>query len=165
MSTLLSLILYKSIAHGIPTYTTPILENSASHINVRRSSKPASYYSNSLVTLLLILAGKVKIDPERNNVHTLNRKWKQSKSISRTCQFCNSTIRANVNLLLCIHYNNLVHLKYTVKKIKSCHLEQRVCQDSDLKDLLIDGCLFYKGSFNRRNMLEKNIPTISTMQI
>ena len=89
MSIFICLILCKSIAHSIPTYTTPILENSVSHINVRRSSKPSSCYSNSSATLRLILSGKIEFDPERNNVYTSNRTWKQSKPISQTTQVCN----------------------------------------------------------------------------
>ena len=44
---LVCLIMCKNITHAIPTYTVYNSENSVSHIDVRRSSKPIAYYSNS----------------------------------------------------------------------------------------------------------------------
>ena len=95
------------------------------NINVRRSSKPVANYNNFSLTMGLIVSSDVESNPGPDNKCVLNRRRKQSKSISPTCQVCSKTVRANANRLMCVHCNNLAHLKYTknnlVKKIMSCN--------------------------------------------
>ena len=55
------------------------------------------------------------------------------------CQVWSETVRANANRSLCIHYNNLIHLKFietcSVRKIKACNSQQWICHNSHLKEL------------------------------
>ena len=152
MNILFCLILWTNISHSITTSIPRILEKSSPHINVRRSSKPVPYYHNSSATMWLLLSGDIESNPGPVNPTEANRKRTQNKSFELICQECNKTVKANFKRLLCIHCNNLVHLKClgtnSTKRLKSYDQQRWICCRCYLKELPF---------FNTQNLSEEAI--------
>ena len=119
------LILWTNISHSITTPIPRIVKKSSPHINVRRSSKPVRYYHTSSATMRPLLSGDIESNPGPVNPTKSNSKRKQDNSFPLFCQECNKTVKANSKRLLCIHCNNLTHLKCigtnSTKRLKSYH--------------------------------------------
>ena len=151
MNILFCLILWTNISHSITTSIPRILEKSSPHINVRRS-KPVPYYYNSSATMRLLLSGDIKSNPGPVNPTESNRNRNQKKSFPSFCQECNKTVKANSKRLLCIHCNNLVHLKCigtnSTKRLKSYDPQRWICCRFYLKELPF---------FNTQNLSEETI--------
>ena len=111
MNILFCLILWTNISHGITTSIPRILEKSSPLVNVRRSSKPAPYYHNFSATVQLLQSGDIEFNPGPVNPTESNRNCKQNKFLPSFCKEFNKAVKANSKRLLCIHCNNLVHLK------------------------------------------------------
>ena len=139
MNILFCLTLWTNISHTRATSILRILERSSPYITVRRSLKPAPYYHNSSATMWLLLSGDIESNPGPVNPTESNRNHKQNKSFPLFCQECNKAVKANSNRLLCIHCNNLVHLKCistnSTKKLKPYHPQQWICYQCYLKEL------------------------------
>ena len=149
MNILFCLILWTNISHSITTSIPRILEKSLPHINVTRSSKPEPYYHNSSTTMQLLLSGNIESNPGPVNPTESNRNLKQNKSFPLFCQECNKTVNANSKCLLCIHCNNLVHLKCIgTKRLKSYDPQRWICCQCYLKELPL---------FNTQNLSEETI--------
>ena len=131
MNILFCLILWTNISHSITTSISRILEKSSPHIKVRRSSKPVPYYHYSSATMRLLLSGDIESNPGPVNPTESKRNCKQNKSFPSFCQECNKTVKANSKRLLCIHCNNLVHLKFmgtnSTKRLKSYYPQRWIC--------------------------------------
>ena len=71
----------------------------------------------------LLLSGDIESNPGPANPTESNRNRKQNKSFPSSCQQCNKKVKANSKRLLCIHWNNMVHLKCigtnSTKRLKS----------------------------------------------
>ena len=123
MNILFCLTLWTNISHSITPSISRILEKSSPYINARKSSKPVPYYHNSSTTMRLLLSGDIESNPGPINLTESNRNRKQNKSFPSFCQEWNKTVKANSKHLLCIHCNNLVHLKCigtnSTKRLKS----------------------------------------------
>ena len=112
MSILFCLILRANISHSITTSIPRILEKSSPHINVGISSKPVPYHhNNSSATIRLLLSSDIESNAAPVNPTESNRNRKPKKYFPQFCQKCNKTLKANSKRLLCIHCNNLIHLK------------------------------------------------------
>ena len=152
MNILFCLILWANISHSITISITRILEKSSLHINLRRSSKPVPYYHNSSATIRLLLFGDIESNPGPVNPIPSNRNRKQNKFFSSFSQECNKIVKANYKRLLCIHCNNLFHLKYigtnSKKRLKSRDPQRWICYRCYLKELPF---------FNTQNLSEETI--------
>ena len=152
MNILFCLILWTNISHSVTISTPRISEKSSPHINVRRSSEPEPYYHNSSVTMWLLLSGDIESNLGPVNPTESNRNRKQNKSFPSVCQECNKTVKANSKCLLCIHCNNLVHLKCigtnSTKRLKSYDPQRWICCRFYLKELPF---------FNTQNLSEETI--------
>ena len=152
MNILFCLILWTNISHSITISTPPISEKLSPHINVRRSSKPEPYYHNSSLTMWLLLSGDIESNLGSVNPTESNRNRKQNKSFPSVYQECNKTVKANSKCLLCIHCNNLVHLKCigtnSTKRLKSYDPERWICCRCYLKELPF---------FNTQNLSKETI--------
>ena len=146
------LILWTNISHSTTISIPWILEKSSPHINLRRSSKPVPYYHNSSATIRLLLFGDIESSPGPVNPIQSNRNRKQNKFFSSLRQECNKTVKTNYKRLLCIHCNNLFHLKYigtnSKKRLKSHDPQRWICYRCYLKELPF---------FNTQNLLEEII--------
>ena len=152
MNILFCLILWTNISHSITTSIPRILKKSSPHINVRRSSKPVPYCHNSSATMRLLLSGNIESNPGPVKPTESNRNREQNKSFPSFCQECSKTVKANSKCLLCIHCNNLVHLKCigtsSTKRLKSYDLQRWIYCRCYLKELPF---------FNTQNLSEKTI--------
>ena len=157
MNILFCLILWTNISHSIITSIPLILKKSSPHINVRRSSKPVPYYHNSSATMWLLLFGEIESNPGPVNPTESNRKRKQNKSFPSFFQECNKTVKANSKRLLCIHSNNLVHLKCigtnSTKWLKSYDPQRWICCRCYLEELPF---------FNTQNLSQETISITDT---
>ena len=88
---LFCLILWTNVSHSITTSIPRILEKLLPNINVRRSSKPVSYYHTSSATMRLLLSSNIESYPGPVNPTKSNRNRKQNKSFPSFCQECNKT--------------------------------------------------------------------------
>ena len=152
MNILFCLMFWTNILPSITTSIPRILEKSSPHINGRRSSKPVPYYHNSSATMRLLLSGDIKSNTGPVNPTESNRNRKQNKSFRSFCQECNKTVKANSKSPLCIHCNNLVHLKCigtnSTKRLKSHDPQRWICYRCYLKELPF---------FNTQNLSEGTI--------
>ena len=80
MNILFCLILWTNISHSITTSIPQILKKSSPHINIRRSSKPVTYYHNSSDTMRLLLSDNIKSNTGPVNMTESKRNHKQNKS-------------------------------------------------------------------------------------
>ena len=78
----------------------------------------------------LLLPGDIESNPGPVNPTESNRKRKQNKSFPSFCKEY-KTAKANSKRLLCIHSNNLVHLKFlgtnSAKRLKSYDPQRWIC--------------------------------------
>ena len=152
LNILFCLILWTNISHSITTSIPRILEKSSPHINVRRSWKLVLYSHNSFATMRLLLSRDIESSPGPVNATESNRNRKQNKSVPSFYQEYNKTVKANSKRLLCIHCNNLVHLKCigtnARKRLKSYDPQRWICYRCYLKELLF---------FNTQNLSEETI--------
>ena len=100
----------------------------------------------------LLLSGDIESNPGPANPTESNRNRKQNKSFPSFCQQCNKKVKANSKRLLCIHWNNMVHLKCigtnSTKRLKSYDPQRWICYRCYLKKLPF---------FNTQNLSEETI--------
>ena len=80
MNILFCLILWTNISHSTTTSMPQILKKSLPHINIRRSSKPVTYYHNSSDTMRLLLSDNIKSNTGPVNMTESKRNHMQSES-------------------------------------------------------------------------------------
>ena len=100
----------------------------------------------------LLLSGDIESNPGPANPTESNRNRKQNKSFPSFCQQCNKKVKANSKRLLCIHWNNMVHLKCigtnSTKRLKSYDPQRWICYRCYLKKLPF---------FNTQNLSKETI--------
>ena len=118
----------------------------------RRSSKLVPYHHNSSASVRLLLSADTESNPGLVNPTYSNRNRKQNKSFPSFCEEYIKTVKANSKRLICIHCNNLVHLKsigtHSTKRLRLCDPQRWTCYWCYLKELPF---------FNTQNLSEKTI--------
>ena len=108
----------------------------------------------------LWLSGNIESDPGPVNPTESNRNRKQNKPFPSFCQECNKMVKTNSKRLLCIHCNNLVHLKCigtnSTKRMKSFDPQRWICCRCYLKELPF---------FNAQSLSEETISITQTILI
>ena len=78
-------------------------------------------YHNSSAAIRLLLSGEIESNLGPVNRAESSGNHKQNTSFPLFCQECNKTVKANSKRLLCIHWNNLVHLKFIATNATKSH--------------------------------------------
>ena len=85
---------------------------------IKRSKLSHLYYSNSVVTDRLVLAGDVETNPGPNDAKTGRKKSVQNIAVKKSCLACNKTIRLNQKELTCNLCSGSFHYKCEAGKLK-----------------------------------------------
>ena len=85
---------------------------------IKRSKRSHLYYSNSIVTDRLVLAGDVETNPGPNDAKTGRKKSVQNIAVKKSCLACNKTIRLNQKELTCNLCSGSFHYKCEAGKLK-----------------------------------------------
>ena len=85
---------------------------------IKRSKRSHLYYSNSIVTDRLVLAGDVETNPGPNAAKTGRKKSVQNSAVRKSCLACNKTIRLNQKELTCNLCSGSFHYKCEAGKLK-----------------------------------------------